>query len=181
MKRIHSTGRAPVPVLAFCLGAVALLAACASDPGEKVVKAPFPDLAEVPPRPEPSTTAAERAALRQQLESRRDEVNRAADSLLRGGTESVPVALDTRLPDAPLSGAVAPPPLPDGLPPPPERPRIMPDDGPAKQKSQPPEKDKIKAPAAGQSPAPRAPGEKEEEAGSGEDGATEAAEDDGDG
>ena len=115
-------------MIGVCL-ATAALSACASDPGEKVVEAPFPKLAEVPPRPEAETTPEERAALKQQLEHRREEINRAAASLLRGGTEPVPVALDSQVPEAPSSrrARTAPPPLPAGLPQPPERPEFLSD------------------------------------------------------
>lgn len=170
MRRTHSTGRI-LARTAACAGAALLLTACASDPGEKVVDAPFPELVEVPPRPEATTTPEERAALRTQLERRRDEVNRAAASLLRGGTEPVPVALDSQVPPAPSRGRMPPPPLPKGLPPSPERPQYgsgEPADEKArtespKSASQPRGEEVIEAPGEAQMPPPRAAGEKDSE------------------
>ncbi len=131
------------------------------------MEASFPDLAEVPPRPKPDSTADERAALRTQLERRRDEINHAAASLLRGGTEPVPVALDSQVPAAPSSGALPPPPLPKGLPPSPERPQSVAGDGAAAEPENVVPKNKkadmIEAPGEAQMPPPRAAAEKDDE------------------
>lgn len=162
----------PLVKAMLCVAALAL-SACASDPGEKVVDEPFPDLAEVPSRPEAGTTAEERRRLRAQLERRRDEINAVAASLLRGGTEAVPVALESQVPEAPDSrhSQVAPPPLPAGLPEPPGRPESL-SDAAAPVKPEPPSAEKITAeesddgmidaPEEAQMPPARAAGEKGE-------------------
>ncbi|MFP3944031.1 MAG: hypothetical protein ACLFWF_09065 [Alphaproteobacteria bacterium] len=171
MKRFHSTnratGRIPV-VLALGAGTALLLSACSSDPGEEVVDAPFPELVDVPSRPKAGTTPEERAALKTQLEERRDEINRAAASLLRGGTEPVPVSLDSQVPSAPSGAATPPPPLPGGLPESPERPAAGAGGGIAGQDPdssgpKPRGEAVIKAPDVADMPPSRAAGETEKE------------------
>lgn len=105
------------------------LAACAAFGGERGVDAPFPKLSEIPTRPEPSTTREERANLREQLKQRRDRVNQTAQILLRGGTEPVPVALESELPRAPdpVTADGVPGPVPEGLPKPPAGPGHVPE------------------------------------------------------
>lgn len=102
----------------LAVGVALLVAACSS--GVKGVDKPFPKLADAPPKPEPATTKEQRDALRADMTARRQQMQNTAQALLRGGTEAVSAVPAAR---------PAPPPLPDNLPVPPDRPASAVDSG----------------------------------------------------